>query len=384
MDIKEVALSDAGSVAACLDLPLRLHAAAPAYVPPLRLFQRRRLGQLREARLRLFCARAGGEVVGTASLLFDARHNQHRGATEAFFGFFECADDAIGRALLARVQAEARAAGAARLIGPRNLSRVEDIGLLIEGHQRRPPMLAGYHPPRYQGVLEAAGFTRRYDMLAYETDLNDAAGRPRPLPEGLAQKAAAAREALGGLSIRRVGWSSQELRDAHAVFTAAYADVPEVVPMSLEQFLSLGRVFLLVANHDLMQLARMPDGRPVAMAVCLPDLNQALHEARAPQLSVDGRRFAALRAIDGLRRLIPALRRITTASFKLIGVVPDLRHSGLHALLIDQVLAGLRRAGYERLEASLIHEDNLPMRRVVEGAGLTVYQRYRIFQSELA
>lgn len=378
--LREIDRTDTKALQRFIAVPALLHGAVPTYVPPLQALQLRRLragnAALGEAQLRLFQLEEAGQILATASLLLDPRHSAHRGVAEAFFGFFEAADAHSGLALLDHVAKQARAAGMVRLLGPRNLSRVEDIGLLIEGHDQRPPMLASYHPPRYQALLEAAGFRGRYDMLAYEADLFDGAGQPRALPQKLADKAEAARAALPGVTFRRVGLSglwSGELSDAYRVFTEAYADVPEVVPMAQGQFLALGRLFLLLANHDLLQLAY--DGqRPVAMAMCLPDLNQALHAARAA-----GGRLSA----RGLGALLRALPKIDTASFKLIGVVPGLRHSGLHALLISKVIGGLRRAGYRRLEASLIHQDNAPMRRVVEGAGMTVYQRYRIFEKDL-
>ena len=44
---------------------------------------------------------------------------------------------------------------------------------------------------------------------------------------------------------------------------------------------------------------------------------------------------------------------------------------------------GVRGAGYERLEASVIDERNGPMRAVVEHAGMTVYRRYRFLERPL-
>jgi len=40
----------------------------------------------------------------------------------------------------------------------------------------------------------------------------------------------------------------------------------------------------------------------------------------------------------------------------------------------------VKRAGYRRLEASLIDERNGPMRSIVESAGMTVYRRYRVYE----
>jgi GNAT superfamily N-acetyltransferase len=362
-------------LAEILDLPLRLHAADPSYVAPLRPLVMRRLNPkdpfFRDASIRFFRARRGRETVGTISLLIDERHDRHGGERTAFFGFFECErDPEVARALFDAVSERARALGATSLRGPRNVTRVEDIGLLVEGWSSRPPMLAGHHPPYYRELVEAEGFSKRFDMIAYETPLFDAAGRRRELPEDLRRKAAAVN--IPGLEVRRVDWRhlSRDMELAHAVFTEAYRALPEVVPMPREQFVSLGRAFVALANHNLLQIATV-HGAPAAFAVCLPELNEAFAAARGALLPF------------GWARVVAAFRRIRTASFKLIGVVPAFRSTGLFALLIQHVVDGLRAAGYERLEASLIHEDNGPMRHIVESAGCVPYRRYRVYERPL-
>ena len=72
-----------------------------------------------------------------------------------------------------------------------------------------------------------------------------------------------------------------------------------------------------------------------------------------------------------------------TASFKLLGVLPAYRGTGLHAVLIREAIRGIRRAGYDRLEASLIDERNRPMRHIVESAGMRIYRRYRVYEQRL-
>ena len=65
------------------------------------------------------------------------------------------------------------------------------------------------------------------------------------------------------------------------------------------------------------------------------------------------------------------------------GVLPEHRGSGLHAALIRAAIEGVRTAGYQRLEASLVDERNGPMRAIVVGAGMQIYRRYRIYDLAL-
>jgi GNAT superfamily N-acetyltransferase len=154
---------------------------------------------------------------------------------------------------------------------------------------------------------------------------------------------------------------------AHEVLNTAFQTVPDVAPMPRAAFVSLGRTYLAIANPQLLQIATVND-RPVGFAACFPELNEAIVDAHGSLFPL------------GWARVARGLRRVKTASFKMIGVIPDLRGTGLHAKLITHVVDGVRNAGYQRVEASVIDERNGPMRAVVEGIGMTVYRRYRFYE----
>ncbi|MDP2316914.1 MAG: hypothetical protein Q8P41_28740 [Pseudomonadota bacterium] len=354
----------------------RVYADDPAWVPPVDAWVRRRLDPARNSFLRtneleLYVARRGGEVVGTISALRDRLHESHRGEPVAFFGWFECVDDPeVARALLDRAAERAHAWGATILRGPRNLTRIEEMGLTVEGHEHAPPMFAGHHPAWYQALIEGAGFTKHHDVLAYHADLYDETGTPRPLPAHL--EAAASAVAIPGLVLQnpRLRSLGHDIGLAHEVFVDAFRDVPENTPMPRAQFVGLGGGLVLLTDRRMLQIATV-DGKPAGFALCFPEMNEAVRAAR-------GRAWPL-----GVARILAATRRIRTASFKLIGVMPAYRHAGLHALLIREAIAGVRAAGYQRVEGSLIDERNKPMRAVVEGAGMSVYKRYRVYDRVL-
>lgn len=370
IDVREVrGPADLGAV---LDLPARLYAGDPSHVPSLRALDRRRIRSfLRRGDLALFVARRGDEVVGSISALRDRDYEADKGEKVAWFGFFECVDDREVADVLVRAASErARSWGAERLRGPRNLTRVEFVGLTVDGFERLPPFLQGHHPPYYLRLLEGSGFAAHHDVLAYDIPLVDADGRRRALPEGLRAKAAACD--LPGLVVRGSSRRTMgsDLVAAHEVLNSAFRTVPDVSPMPRAAFVSLGRTWLMFADPALLQIALL-DGRPVGFAACFPEVNEALVHARGRLLPL------------GWLRLLRGLRHVRTASFKLIGVVPDLRGSGLHARLIENVIGGVLHAGYQRLEASVVDERNAPMRAVVEHAGMTVYRRYRFVEKSL-
>lgn len=356
-----------------LDFPARLYEGDPAWVAPLREWQMRRFSPknpfFRDAILELYVAKRGSEVVGTVSALRDRRWEQQKDEKTSFFGFFESEDDPeVAGALIATAKERAREWGMATLRGPRNLTRIEDVGITVEGHATRPPLLAGHHPPYYQALIEGLGFVKQHDVLAYDVLLNEPDGTPKALPDTLQKKSDDV--AIEGLTIRRARYRSlsRDLRDAHHVFSEAFKTVPDTYPLPLDQFLNLGRVLIAFTDRNLMQIAYVND-EPVAFAICVPEMNEAIQRAHGRLLPLGWAGFAA------------GTRKIRTASFKLIGVIPEHRATGVHARLIAHVVDALRAIRYERLEASLIDERNGPMRRVVEGAGMSVYRRYRIYDA---
>ena len=254
----------------------------------------------------------------------------------AFIGFFECVDDPeVATRLFDCASQQARAWGATALRGPRNLTRIEQTGLTVEGFDAAPPMLAGHHPRYYRALVEGAAFMKHHDHLAYDIDVVDADGAPRPLPDNLARQAASCE--IAGLEVHRARYArlATDLGLAHEVFVDAFRDVPENTPMPRAQFRGLGRALLLVTSRNVLQIATVA-GRAAGFALCFPKMNEAIRHARG--------RLGPL----GATRLALGLRRIRAASFKLLGVLPRFRGAGLHARLIAEAIERVRKAGYER------------------------------------
>jgi GNAT superfamily N-acetyltransferase len=346
-----------------------LYAEDPSRVVPPHAWTRRALtGALaRPEHFVLFIATEHHTIVGSVSVQLDPTGPEDI----AWFGHFEARDAEVAAELLAVAADIARGWNAVWLRGPRGLSRFEFVGLTVSGHDTPPPMLQGHHPPAFAAWVEAAGFHRHHDHLAYETALVDDSGQPRALPDALARKAESC--TVAGLSFRRARRRhlDRDLIAAHTVLNEAYATVPDIRPMPRAQFLGLTRAILLLGHPELIQLGFVHD-RPVAFAVCIPEVNEALAPAEGHLLPL------------GWARILRAWPRIHTAAFKLIGVLPELRGTGVHGALIRAVVEGAQRGGFTRMDGSIIDERNAPMRGVVEGAGMTVYRTYRVYERALS
>jgi len=347
-----------------LDLPRHLYRDDPDYVQPLRAVVRQRLQRTDAI---LLVALRDGQPAGRITVMRDRLHDKHKDENVAFCGFFESIDDRdVAFGLFDAATQVARELGATLLRGPRGLTRIDETGVLVEGRERAP-FLAGHHPANYERFFEEAGFTKHHDVLAYDISIVDASGAERPLPQKLQDRADAVD--IDGLHVASCSYRNlwTDLETAHAVMVEGFRDVPENTPIPKAQFLAMGAGLLGFTSRHMLQLATV-HGEPAAFALCFPEMNEALIYAR-------GRIFPF-----GIGRFGVGLRRIRTASFKLLGVCPDYRGTGLHAKVIAHAIAGVKRAGYHRLEASLIDERNGPMRHIVESSGMEIYRRYRVYE----
>ncbi len=154
-------------------LPWRIYGGSLCWVPPLLAEQRRTLSSahnpfFQHSRAELFLAERGGECVGRIAAIENRRHLEIYGDGTGFFGFFECIDDLeTARALVTAANDWVRERGLVRLRGPMSFTINDECGVLLDAFDRPPVLLMSYNPPYYPALLEACGFEKAQDLLAY-------------------------------------------------------------------------------------------------------------------------------------------------------------------------------------------------------------------------
>ncbi len=114
------------------------------------------------------------------------------------------------------------------------------------------------------------------------------------------------------------------------------------------------------------------DGKPVAMAVCVPNVNEILRKIP------DGRLFPT-----GWYKLLTGLSDLRGIRTMLMGVLPEWRGRGIDAVLVDNIIQNGWASGTTYCELSWVLEDNEVMNSLAEKAGGTRYRTYRIYEAEI-
>ncbi len=173
-----------------INLPYRLHARDPVWVPPLRrdvelLLSRSRNPFFEHAEAEYFLAERNGEVVGRVAAISNRLHNETHGDRVGFFGFFESIDDqATANVLIETAAAWCRERSHDVLRGPASFSVNDECGLLVQGFECSPTLMMPHNPRYYVDLIERAGFTKAKDLWVYQGGSEE---HYVPVPERLAR-----------------------------------------------------------------------------------------------------------------------------------------------------------------------------------------------------
>lgn len=352
-----------------IDLPYRLYANDPHWVPPLRRDERRRLSNanafLAHADIRCWLAVSEGQVVGRIAAINDRLYDEAHARPVTWFGFFESRDDETAAALLATVEAHALARRSVAVYGPANPSLNESAGLLVEGFESDPYVLMPHNPAAYQGQIEAAGYVRLKDLFAWHIDLR------LPLPDRMTRIADRVRR-RNGIAIRTLDMCAfdRDLATVQRIYESAWRDNWGFVKPTEAEARQLAAELEPLIDPELVVYAEM-DGRPVGCAVAIPNANQLLKRMQGRLFPFGVLHFLRRRSIINETRLI------------LLGVEPELQRTGLYPLLVAEVHQRARRRGYVAGEMSWTLEDNHAINAGIEATGGKCYKRYRLYQKDV-
>jgi GNAT superfamily N-acetyltransferase len=366
-----------GELKRFVKVPFRLHRDQPQWVAPL-IFERMEFlnrdknPYFEHAEAEYFLAERDGEAVGRITVQIDHRWDEYQGGSDAMFGFFEAENDPeVAAALLGAASEWARGKGRGRLLGPMDFTTNDEIGILIEGYERRPMILEPWHPPHYRELIEAEGFGKAMDVQMWELQFGD-------LKEGEAFDPsihAAAEKGLRdeGIVIRnmRKREMASEVRRFMDVYNEAWGDNWGFVPITDAEVEFQAKNLKQVIDEDWAFMAEK-DGEVVGAALTLPDINQVLTKLNGRLLPFGWLRFLLGKGkVDQLRVLA-------------LGVKHEYRHSGVAAGLYLKHLETAAAPGkIEGGEMGWILETNGPMNRAMEGMGGKVVKKYRIFEKAL-
>ncbi len=351
-------------------LPWKIYKNNPHWIPPLIKDIKFKLNREKHpffefARIELFIAVKGDEIVGRIAAVVNDRYNEFHKEKLGFFGMFECVDDTETAKLLYNAAEHwCRKEGMEKILGPVNLSMNDECGFLLEGFDLDPAVMMPYTHEYYLKVSEDCGYTKAKDLFAYLKSEVGVVDRIAKLVERVKSKE--------DVVVRPINWKNfhNEVEIIKEIYNAAWEVNWGFVPMTPAEMDLMAKELKPIAEPELVLFAEVK-GEPVGVSITLPDLNFVLKKLNGKLGPIGLLKFLYYKKkIKGLRSLVFGLKK-------------EYRRTGINVVLYYETEVRGAKLGYEWCEMSWNLEDNALINRFDEAVGGKLYKKYRLYEKSL-
>jgi GNAT superfamily N-acetyltransferase len=357
-----------------IDLPFRLYAGNPHWVPPLLIDAETQLNRTKHpfyehSEADFFIAEEDGQVIGRIAALQNRLFNKYHDTKQAQFYLFDCEDnDEAARALFERVFDWARQRGLDSVVGPKGFGVLDGYGILIDGFDHRQMMtMMNYNAPYYPRLVESNGFVKEVDFVSCY--LNADSFR---LPERVHHIAGRVQE-RGTLQVQRFqskGDLKAWAKRIGQAYNNAFVNNWEYYPLTDREVSFLLLNLLTVADPRLIKVITHKEDA-VGFLFGFPDVSAALQRAR-------GHLFPF-----GLVDLLLEMRRTKWIALNGAGILPEYHGRGGNALLYSEMEKTIRDYNFQHADLTQVAETAVQMRKDLENVGGKAYKNHRVYVRNL-
>lgn len=314
----------------------------------------------------LFVAERDEKIVGRIAAIICRNHNKVYNEKTGFFGFYEAIDDEEVSGSLFQVAGQWLARrGMKKMRGPFNPNINETIGFLIKGFDQDPFVMMPYTLPYYPEHAGKAGLKKVMDVYSYWADTD--AGEPGKVERIANLVAKRYKVTVRPVNMKRIDEEAALIKQVH---DEAWSANWGAVPFTDAEFARIVEHLKPAVIPEFVPIVEL-DGRVVAIGVAVPDVNQILRLA-------NGRMFPF-----GFIRVLLNQNKVNRVRVIILGVMSAYRKYGFDALLYHELFKAARKHGFKGGEFSWILENNIKMRRIIEGWGGKITKTYRVYEKSI-
>lgn len=369
--VEKVNSASKSQVRRFVDIPFRLYADCPQWVPPLRRDVRKMLDPHKHpfyehSDADFFIAVEGGQDVGRIAAMENRRYNEYHGSRQAQFYLFESIDDQeVADALFHQVFDWARARDLDEVVGPKGFSPFDGYGLQVEGTEHRQMMtMMNYNHDYYPRLVEALGFEKEVDFVSTYFKVADFS-----VPERVHTIAERVKERRS-LSVHHFksrlelhGWKER----IGAAYARAFTDNWEYYPLTQRDIDFVFNDLVLAANPRLIKVIVHGD-EVVGFIFGFPDVSRGLQRANGRLLPL------------GIFHILLDMRRTNWISLNGMGILPEYQGLGGNALLYSEMAKTVKGDfDFEHAELTQVAESAVQMRRDLINLGAQPYKNHRVY-----
>jgi ribosomal protein S18 acetylase RimI-like enzyme len=355
-----------------IKLPYQLYGRDKVWVPPLLGEQRKQFSQktnpfLEHCQRQLFLLKEKGRVIGRIAAFIDTLANEFWKEQVGLFGYFECIPDkTASNMLLEAAKKWLIEQECSTMRGPWSFVS-QEFGMVVEGFEPSPVIMAPYNPPYYKEHLEDIGLKKAKDLLCWQISMVDG----YRIPQRIVKLTDAVAERYG-ITVRKLNIKNydEEIQTILELSNISLIQNWGYSPATESEAEDMAKEMKRIIQPKGVLFAEDKNGRPIGFIIALPDLNSLLK-------GLNGRLFPF-----GFVKLLWGIPRLRRYRLFALGVIPKFQRKAVDSLLY--------RALYESLfsqdlwiEVNYVLEDNWPMINAIKKLEATPSRRYRVYEMEI-
>ncbi len=373
MNILPIQPHDRHRINQFIDLPFRLYANNPCWVPPLVMdlraaFNTQKYPFYQHGEAQFLLALDDRDLpIGRLVVFNNFAYNEFNNEKTAFFGMFECVDDQkVALALFNAGFDWARSRGLTRITGPKGFTMLDGMGLLVKGFDHRPALAQPYNLPYYHDLVAAAGFETAREVVSGYLSRNIV------LPEKV-QRAAVLVQKRYGITVQRFN-TKRQLLSMIAPLLKLYNDsiVPGDgnLPMNEQDVKGMADQMMLFADPHLVKIL-LKDDQPIGFLLAYPDISAAIQHSH-------GRLFPF-----GWLGILLEPRRTKWLNINGAAILSEYQGLGGTAVLFNELYRSIVESRYEHAEVVQIGLENTRMQNEMRNFGVDFYKMHRTYRRNL-
>lgn len=344
--IKEV--TNAATLRDFVELPYRLYANHPYWVPPMRSDEYSALEPEKNpayefSEVKLWLVYRGKICVGRIGAIVNRLWIEKNNLQYGRFTRFEMEDDIqISKLLFDTAENWLKSKGMETVHGPLGFSNLDHQGLLIEGHDWLPSIASDYHFDYYARHLDAMGYLKEIDWLEFRITF------PEALPEKTFKVAEMLKTRFGLTTVNFKHKAELEpyKRKVFELFNLAFKELfgtfaltPRMIEFYIEKFFP-------VLQPRYVKVVLDKEGELAGFLIALPSLSKAMRKA-------GGKLFPF-----GWYHLMQAFKHPKEMDLMLTGVRPEFQKLGVVSLLMNELWITANADGITQVETTGMLENN--------------------------
>ncbi|MFI3166579.1 MAG: hypothetical protein R3Y32_00520 [Bacillota bacterium] len=357
------------------EFPNKLYKGCLQYVPAffadeMKIFSDEKNPYSGDSVSKYFLCYKNKKIVGRIGGIIANRDNVKTGEKKIRFTRFDAIDDVeVAKLLFDSVATFGKTHGMQKLHGPLGYNDQEREGMVISGYENRVTFVNLYNYDYYPKLMRELGFEKEVDYHEFKIYIEKQMIERFERVSKIVQKRTPVFDVLEEMSVSNVLKNYGD--KFFALLDECYSDLHGYMPTDKKTRDSMIKSFKIALDKRFVSILRDENNELVALGVAFPSLAKSLQKY--------GGRMHPIAMLS----MLSEMKKPEVVELGLIAVRPDMKNSGVNAVVMEKIAKNVIACGIEYVESNAELEYNANVQNLWKGFKTENHRNRRIFVREI-